>query len=106
MPLMRGIKKSITSIDIKDMKNSLARYSLTIPSIPENIVASLRQWNEWMASDLDRPSASHPLLPTSSMVRQQSDTTGVRRLVRGKAIDHDRPQTSQNKPVLYHPLCV
>ncbi|VDM82982.1 unnamed protein product [Strongylus vulgaris] len=29
------------------------------------------------------------------MVRQQSDTTGVRRLVRGAAIEDDRPQTSQ-----------
>ncbi|ETN68404.1 hypothetical protein NECAME_15837, partial [Necator americanus] len=30
----------------KKMKYTFARYSLTIPSIPENIIASLRQWNE------------------------------------------------------------
>ncbi|VDM80963.1 unnamed protein product [Strongylus vulgaris] len=35
------------------------------------------------------------LLASANMVRQQSDTTGVRRLVRGAAIEDDRPQTSQ-----------
>ncbi|PIO56365.1 hypothetical protein TELCIR_22236, partial [Teladorsagia circumcincta] len=37
------------------------------------------------------------LLSAANMVRQQSDTTGVRRLVRGVAIEDDRPQTSTSQ---------
>ncbi|VDP33960.1 unnamed protein product [Heligmosomoides polygyrus] len=39
------------------------------------------------------------LLNTANMLRQQSDTTGVRRLMRGVAIEDDRPQTSQVREV-------
>ncbi|XGW14304.1 hypothetical protein V3C99_000547 [Haemonchus contortus] len=78
------------------MKYTFARYSLTIPSIPEDVIASLRQWNNWMlGGDGERGGLSPRILLTAAnMVRQQSDTTGVRRLVRGVAIEDDRPQTS------------
>ncbi|KAK6746363.1 hypothetical protein RB195_012463 [Necator americanus] len=78
------------------MKYTFARYSLTIPSIPENIIASLRQWNEWMVGDGERGALTpRSLLSSANMLRQQSDTTGIRRLVRGVAIEDDRPETSQ-----------
>lgn len=49
-----------------------------------------------MVGDGDRGGLTpRSLLSTANMVRQQSDTTGVRRLVRGVAIEDDRPQTSQ-----------
>ncbi|KAK5973280.1 Protein kinase domain-containing protein, partial [Trichostrongylus colubriformis] len=40
------------------------------------------------------------LLTAANMVRQQSDTTGVRRLVRGVAIEDDRASTSQLAPTM------
>ncbi|KIH47748.1 hypothetical protein ANCDUO_22187 [Ancylostoma duodenale] len=50
-----------------------------------------------MIGDGDRGGLTpRSLLASANMVRQQSDTTGVRRLVRGVAIEDDRPQTSQN----------
>ncbi|CAP28809.2 Protein CBR-CKK-1 [Caenorhabditis briggsae] len=97
------------------MKNTFARYSLTIPSIPENVISHLRQWNEWMVGDTsdDSPGPSsqtnvmtttgtvdrRSLLSAASMVRQQSDTTGVRRLVRARAVQEDDeagPHSSNN----------
>ncbi|EYC00268.1 hypothetical protein Y032_0116g530 [Ancylostoma ceylanicum] len=49
-----------------------------------------------MVGDGDRGGLTpRSLLASANMVRQQSDTTGVRRLVRGVAIEDDRPQTSQ-----------
>ncbi|CAD6190309.1 unnamed protein product [Caenorhabditis auriculariae] len=80
------------------MKNTFARYSLTIPTIPENVISQLRQWNEWMMGDGEQPPrATRALLSAASMVRQQSDTTGVRRLVRAQAIHDDdaAPTSSQ-----------
>ncbi|CAI4230624.1 unnamed protein product [Auanema sp. JU1783] len=78
------------------MRQTFARYSLTIPSIPENVVDKLRQWNDWMIGDPDRPSVSRTFLTASSMVRQQSDTTGQRRLVRSSAVEDDQATTSQD----------
>ncbi|WKY03156.1 hypothetical protein Q1695_016450 [Nippostrongylus brasiliensis] len=45
------------------------------------------------------------LLSATNIVRQQSDTTGVRRLIRGVAVEDDRPQTSHvGKPLLGIPI--
>ncbi|KAL6725660.1 hypothetical protein Aduo_007697 [Ancylostoma duodenale] len=53
-----------------------------------------------MVGDGDRGGLTpRSLLASANMVRQQSDTTGVRRLVRGVAIEDDRPQTSQVRVV-------
>ncbi|CAB3401605.1 unnamed protein product [Caenorhabditis bovis] len=89
------------------MKNAFARYSLTISSIPENVIAHLQQWNDWMVGEGSSNSGSSSIPPTdrrshlsaAAMVRQQSDTTGVRRLVRTRAVQEDDetgPHTSNH----------
>lgn len=118
------------------IKTTFARYSLTIPAIPENVVAHLRQWNEWMLGSEDAATAAaaaaaaaeeeedgdvatsstaaKPMtsatsrmahLSASSIVRQQSDTTGVRRLVRAKAVQEDENSSSFQTVSMSPNLC-